>query len=142
MQEHARQCRRRAMSARASGAVVLVFALVAATGCGGKSNQAPEDRPLEVDVAVPVAQTVTDYEIFSRRTEAIESTDVRARVSGYLDKILFTDGAYVKAGDLLFQIDPRPFDAALAKAKASVAQAKASAALSEATVAQAQSNLT
>jgi RND family efflux transporter MFP subunit len=131
------------MSVRVSGgAKVLAMALVAVTiGCRNNPGSTPEEKPLQVDAAVPVAQTITDYEIFSGRTEAIESTDVRARVTGYLDKINFTDGAFVKAGDVLFVIDPRPYEAALAKAKASVAQARASIRQAEATVALGQSNL-
>jgi RND family efflux transporter MFP subunit len=120
----------------------LALALgVAAIGCGGKSGNGPDQKPLKVNVSAPVVQSVTDYEIFSGRTEAIESTDVRARVSGYLEKIRFNDGDFVKAGDVLFEIDSRPYDAALAKAKASVEQAKASIRQGESTVARDESML-
>jgi len=131
------------MSERVSGATVLILAVAfAAVGCGSNSGQNPEDKPLQVDVALPISQTITDYEIFSGRTEAFESTDVRARVTGYLEKINFADEAFVKAGDLIFEIDHRPYDAVLAKAKASVAQARASVRQAEANVVQIQSNLT
>jgi RND family efflux transporter MFP subunit len=121
-------------------ALVLALALFG-LGCRDKGGAA-EEKPLKVNVAVPVTRPVTDYEIFSGRAEALESTDVRARVSGYLEKIRFTDGAFVKAGDVLFEIDSRLYDAALAKAKASVAQAKASVHQHEAAVTQHRANLT
>ena len=54
---------------------------------------------------------MTDYEEFTGRMEAVEKVDIRARVTGYLDKICFQEGAEVKKGDLLFEIDPRPFQA-------------------------------
>jgi RND family efflux transporter MFP subunit len=114
----------------------LLLALgIAAVGCGGKSGQAPEQKPLKVNISSPLSASVTDYEVFSGRTDAVETTDVRARVSGYLEKIRFTDGAFVKAGDVLFEIDARPYEAALAKAKANVALAQASIRQNESTVA-------
>lgn len=121
----------------------LTLALgVAAIGCGGKPGHDADQKPLKVNVSSPVAQAVTDYEVFSGRTEAFESTDVRARVSGYLEKIRFNDGDFVKAGDVLFEIDSRPYDAALAKAKASVELARASIRQVESNVARDESTLT
>lgn len=76
----------------------------------------------EVIVAEPVIREITDYEDFSGRTEAINSIEVRARVTGYLDKVRFTEGMEVKKGDPLFEIDPRAYRAEVNRTEASVAQ--------------------
>lgn len=76
-------------------------------------------------VATPIARKVTNYQIFTVRTEAVESVDIKARVTGYLEAIKFTDGDDVKKGEVLFEIDRRPYKAALDEAKANLAYAKA-----------------
>jgi RND family efflux transporter MFP subunit len=81
--------------------------------------------PPAVMVAQPIERQVTDYQIFTVRTEAVESVDIKARVTGYLQEILFKDGSDVDAGDVLFKIDDRPYKAALDEATANVAYAKA-----------------
>ena len=65
---------------------------------------------------------MSEYEEFTGRTAAVKTVEIRARVSGYLDKVLFADGAEVKAGDMLFHIDPRWFKAAADQAAANVSQ--------------------
>ena len=72
----------------------------------------------------PVVEKVRDYEEYTGRTEAFKKTEVRARVTGELAKLCFKDGTEVKAGDPLFEIDPRTFEAALDNAKATVHQRK------------------
>lgn len=62
-------------------------------------------------VSLPVEQQVADYADFTGRTKAVDAVEIRARVTGYLDKVCFEEGAEVKKGDLLFEIDPRPFQA-------------------------------
>ena len=62
---------------------------------------------------LPVERDVTDYADFTGRTAAVDSVEVRARVWGYLDKVNFKEGALVKKGDVLFEIDPRPYQADL-----------------------------
>jgi RND family efflux transporter MFP subunit len=106
-------------------ASLLVSALLLA-GCAKPPahNQGPPPDP-EVEVSLPVTAQVTDYEDFPGRTEAVDTIDVRARVTGYLDKVHFQEGADVKAGDLLFEIDPRPYQAELARAEANLVQAEA-----------------
>lgn len=79
----------------------------------------------EVPVSRPAPREVTDYEVFPGRAAASRTVEVRARVSGYLTKVTFKDGSEVKQGDLLFEIDPRPYRAELEKAQAGVALAKA-----------------
>lgn len=106
------------------------------SGCG--SSQPPAPPPPAVTVANPVKQEVIDRDEYVGRFVAIESVEIRARVSGYLDKIHFTDGQIVKAGDLLFTIDPRPFQAALAQARADFARAKSQSDLANADLARAE----
>jgi RND family efflux transporter MFP subunit len=88
-----------------------------------------------VMVSRPVEREITDYAEFTGRTAAVDTVEVRARVSGYLVKVNFQEGAVVKKGDLLLQIDPRPFQAVLDQAKGQVAQWEAKLARAEADVA-------
>jgi RND family efflux transporter MFP subunit len=83
------------------------------------------DEPRRVTVEKVQAREVTDYADFTGRTVAAATVEVRARVSGYLVKVDFKEGAEVKKGDVLFEIDPRPYQADLDKAAAGVAQAEA-----------------
>jgi RND family efflux transporter MFP subunit len=73
-----------------------------------------------VTVAKPVVKDIIERTDFIGRFEAIDQVDIRARVSGYLDKVHFQDGSFVKAGDLLFTIDPRPYQNALEQAQSAV----------------------
>ncbi len=87
---------------------------------------AQDAPPPAVSVARPVVKEIVERDDFIGRFEAVDTVDLRARVSGYLAQIHFADGALVKAGDLLFTIDQRPYKAALDDAEASVASAQAS----------------
>lgn len=80
--------------------------------------------PLEVDVALPINKKIIEWDEYTGRFKAIESVDVRSRVTGYLNEIKFKDGQIVKKGDVLFIIDPRPFQYALDKATAEFDLAK------------------
>lgn len=105
---------------------VLSVVAMAVAGCETKPPPLAELPPPEVTVCKPIDQNVIDYfPVFSGRTEAKEDVDVRAQVSGYIVKINFVDGQEVKNGTLLVEIDPRPYQAALDKAKADVARAEA-----------------
>ena len=112
----------------ASHRVRLLAAAAMATallvGCKPKPP-APKPAPPVVTVAKPVRKTVTDYAQFTGRTEAIESVHVRPRVSGFLQKVCFQDGAAVKKGQLLFAIDPAPFQATVNQAKADLVRKQA-----------------
>jgi RND family efflux transporter MFP subunit len=81
--------------------------------------------PPEVAVSRPLAREVADFEEFTGRTEAVQAVDLRARVTGYVDKVNVKEGGEVKQGDVLFEIDPRPYQAELDKADAEVARAEA-----------------
>lgn len=89
------------------------------TGCTHKPPPAAPPVP-EVEVSVPIEREVTDYEDFTGRTDAVYSVDIRARVTGYLVKVNFKDGDQVKANDVLYEIDPRPYQAELDRAKGQV----------------------
>jgi len=113
---------------RSAAALSLVLAL-AACGQGQQASNGPP--PPTVTVAKPTVRAVTDQDEYVGRFVAIDSVEIRARVSGYLDKIHFRDGQMVKQGDLLFTIDKRPFENTLAQARANLAQAKANLAFAE-----------
>jgi RND family efflux transporter MFP subunit len=115
------------------GAPRLVLALVLATfvaGCGEGQKQAGPPPPA-VTVAKPVKRTVFDYDEYVGRFTAINSVEVRARVSGYLEGVHFKDGQLVKQGDLLFTIDKRPFQNTLDQARANLVQAQSNLAFTE-----------
>ncbi|MBR0695692.1 efflux RND transporter periplasmic adaptor subunit [Bradyrhizobium lablabi] len=101
----------------------LVFAL-ALTGCGDKP-QPQAAQPPAVTIAQPVKRTVTDWDEFTGRFEAIEEVQIRARVGGFVTSVEFKDGAIVRAGDLLYVIDPRPFEAVALQADGQLADARA-----------------
>ena len=92
-------------------------------------------------VARPVTKTVVDQDEYVGRFVAVDAVEVRARVSGYLEKIHFQDGQLINKGDLLFTVDRRPFQNALDQARASLAQAKANLAFAEADLARGQNLL-
>jgi RND family efflux transporter MFP subunit len=127
--------RRQKLFNRSALAVASALLLaVALAGCEeDKSNAQTAAAPPApaVTVARPVKKLVSDYDEYVGRFVAVDFVEVRARVSGYLDKIHFTDGQLVKAGDPLFTIDRRPFQAALDQSKAAVQQAQANLAFAE-----------
>jgi RND family efflux transporter MFP subunit len=94
-------------------------------GCSRPQAAPPPAKPPSVLVALPVSREVTDYEEVTGRTEAVETVEVRARVTGYLKKVHFEDGATVEKDDPLFQIDPDWYEAELARAVANVNQGEA-----------------
>src|SRR5438034_2309903 len=105
-------------------ALVLGFCL-GLTGCARAPSEAPTAAPMPVTVSYPVERYVTDYADFTARIAAVDSVEVRAHVWGYLDKVNFKEGALVKKGDVLFELDPRPYQAMLNQANAKVAQDEA-----------------
>lgn len=103
--------------------LVLVFSSTLLTVVGGCQRRQPTAAPPELPVSPvsqPVQREVTDHVDFTGRTEAVQSVDIRPRVTGYLVKIPFKEGATVKAGDPLFEIDPRPYRAQLDSAQGQV----------------------
>ena len=112
-------------------ALLLLALAPVLAGCGEGAPKQAAPPPPAVTVAKPQKQTVTDYDEYVGRFIAVDSVEIRARVSGYLDKVHFKDGQIVKQGDLLFTIDRRPFETALAQARATLAQARANLAFAE-----------
>ena len=92
----------------------------------------PAPPPPAVTVAKPLLKELVEYSEFTGQFEAVDAVDVRARVSGYLESINFVDGQIVKKGDLLFVIEPKPFELALESAKADLAEANANLDLAKA----------
>jgi RND family efflux transporter MFP subunit len=123
-------------SARALHVGLLAFALA---GCGQAQQpaQAPPPPPT-VTVANPIKRTITDYDEYVGRFVAIDSVEVRARVSGYLESVHFTDGQTVRQGDLLFTIDRRPFQNTLEQVRANLTQAKSNLIYAESDLARGQ----
>ncbi len=97
---------------------------VALAGSNALAQGAPPPAPA-VTVAKPLAKRITNWDEYSGRFQAVQMVEVRPRVSGFIDKIHFKDGQIVKAGELLFTVDPRPFELALQSAQAEVARANA-----------------
>lgn len=110
---------------RASLAVAGFWAVSAALAAAPAAAQAPPGGPPPVTVAEPLQKQLVEYDEFTGQFSAVDSVEIRARVSGYLESVHFRDGQMVQKGDLLFIIDPRPFEAALASAQAALAQAAA-----------------
>src|SRR4051812_17216627 len=107
-------------------AAALVAGLCRAlAGCAQAPPEAPAAAPPPVTVSYPVEREVTDYADFTARTAAVDSVELRARVSGYLDRVNFKEGSLVKKGDLLFEIDPRTYRATLHTAEGNLAAAEA-----------------
>lgn len=110
---------------RLRGGSLFVGALAAATamigGCGGDKNEYVPPPPPEVVVSTPIERDVTTYLHYTGVVAASESVDLRARVQGFLEEIRFTPGQRVKQGDVLFVIDKRQFESAVANAEAAVA---------------------
>jgi RND family efflux transporter MFP subunit len=116
---------------RAGAATVLGVCFVL-TGCTRAPSGTAQAPPPTVTVSHPVEREVTEYADYTGRTAAVDSVEVRAHVWGYLDKVNFKEGALVKKGDVLFELDPRPYQALLEQAKAKVAQDEAQLAFDEA----------
>lgn len=120
------------MNARLAIATSVLLALASSAA----AQNAPP--PLPVTVAQPLAKRITNWDEYWGRFEAVERVDVRPRVSGFIEQVHFKDGTLVKAGDLLFTIDKRPFQIAVDVAKADVARQEAQVALAKSEVERAE----
>ena len=118
-------------------APIRVISIVAAigllVGCDKKNEYAPPPPP-QVTVSNPVQKSVTEYAEFNGLTEAVDYVEIRARVEGYLESINFKQGSRVEEGELLFVIDPDPFQAKLDEARAELARRQAELKQADATL--------
>ena len=115
-----------------TGSVVLLFATsLALIGCN-KQAPPPESQPPPVTIAKPVQKEIIEWDYYTGRTAAVENVNITPRVSGYIDNVSFRAGDRVNKGDLLFVIDPRPYQAALDQAKAQLSEAQANQQLQDA----------
>ncbi|MET0292300.1 MAG: efflux RND transporter periplasmic adaptor subunit [Steroidobacteraceae bacterium] len=119
-------------SLRTASVAVLFAALsVALTGCGKPAEQGPPPA-MEISVAAVPERDITEWDEYTGRLESVQTAEIRPQVSGYIQEIKFEEGRDVKKGDVLFIIDPRPFQAELDKALAEVERAKTAADLAKA----------
>lgn len=114
---------------------VAVNASLLLAGCGESQRTASAPPPPTVTVAKPVQRTIVDYDEYVGRFVAVNSVEVRARVSGYLEAVHFKDGQIVKQGELLFTVDKRPFQNALDQASANLTLARSNLTYTEADLA-------
>lgn len=112
---------------RTTALAAALFTVLGLSACRRPQAQAPIPPPPTVTVASPVERELTEEVDLSARVEAVETVEIRPRVSGYLAEVRFQAGQRVERGDVLFVIDPRPFAAALQRAEADLAQARARA---------------
>lgn len=110
---------------------LAILAVMVMSACGKAPNQAAAMPPAKVSVAKVLEQPVNEWDEFTGRLEAPETVQIRPRVSGQIDQVAFTEGALVKKGDLLFQIDPRPFQAEVRRLEAQLLQTRAAATRSD-----------
>jgi membrane fusion protein, multidrug efflux system len=106
--------------------LAIALATFAGLNAGCSSSAQPKaPAPPEVSVAEVICKQIGDTDEFTGRLEAVHTVEVRPRVSGYLQSVHFKEGEIVRQGDLLFQIDPRPFQAEVDRLKGELSQAKA-----------------
>lgn len=110
---------------------LALLAVLVMSACGKTPDTAASMPAAKVSVAKVLEQPVNEWDEFTGRLEAPETVEIRPRVSGQIDEVAFTEGALVKKGDLLFQIDPRPFQAEVRRLEAQLAQSRATATRSE-----------
>ncbi len=111
---------------RAAWFLIWLASGAALAGCGKSQAQMgpPKMPPPEVKVSLPIRAMVPEDVEFPGRIMAVNSVEIRARVTGYLDKVNFREGTDVKSGEVLFEIDPRPYQVDLDRAKGNVTQAR------------------
>ena len=114
------------------GRLVACFTVLAVVGCGATAQAPPHAPPTVVSVATVEFRSLPQWDDFTGRLEAVDTVDLRPRVSGQIVETLFADGAQVRKGQVLFQIDPRPFQAEVDRLTAEVQRARAGAQLAAA----------
>lgn len=115
-----------------SCSLAVLLAVASVSGCDQASSQTQAAPVAQVQVTAVQPREINTWDAFTGRIAAIDSVEVRPRVSGYITRIAYTEGREVKRGDLLFVIDPRPYQATLQSAQARLERARASVVLTEA----------
>jgi RND family efflux transporter MFP subunit len=115
-----------------AGRVFVLGCCLGLTSCTTTPSGAGPTSTTPVSVSYPVEREITDHADYTARTAAVDSVEVRSHVWGYLEKVNFKEGALVQKGDVLFELDARPYQALLEQAKAKVAQDEAQLAFDEA----------
>ena len=105
-------------------AISALFAISAVLSSCNKQPPPPAPPPPPVTIAKPVQKDIVEWDVYTGRTDAVESVNITPRVSGYIDNITFKAGDLVNKGDLLFVIDPRPYQATLDQVSAQLRQAE------------------
>lgn len=116
----------------------ILAACLGLAACGEKRDSQTAPPPAEVTVTRPVERKIVEWDEYTGRLQSPESVEIRSRVEGYLQSINFNDGEMVQRGQLLFVIDPRPYEAAVNRAKAALVQAEAQERLAETNFARAK----
>jgi membrane fusion protein, multidrug efflux system len=116
---------------RASLGNLLFAGVIALSGCGKSAQKPPAPGFPEVQVSQVSCQQLEDADEFTGRVEAVNTVEVRPRVSGYLQKVNFREGDLVRRGDLLFELDPRPFEAEVDRLKGDLEESQADLARAE-----------
>ena len=124
------------MSTHWGRSLIVIGATVYTAGC--RSDPPPPPPPPAVTVATVPERDVKEWDEFTGRLEAVDAVEIRPRVSGYIKRVTFAEGKEIRKGEVLFEIDPRPYEADLARAEAQLEQAKTGAALAEREVQRAQ----
>ena len=112
-------------AARSAARILPLLALTVLAACASPAAQAGDPPPPPVTAARALSRTVTEWNEFTGRLEAVHHVDIRPRVSGVVSSVNFTEGAIVRQGDVLFQIDPRPFQAEVDRLRAELQRAQA-----------------
>lgn len=115
-------------SFRIASSALFLFLLAA---CGSKPAEQGAPPAMEISVAVVPEREITEWDEYSGRLEAVETVEIRPQVSGYLQEVKFEEGRDVKKGDVLFVIDPRPYQAELDRAQAEVERSRTAAELAQ-----------
>src|SRR5580698_1707065 len=115
-----------------TAAALVLAASSIMTACTKAQSQPAPPPPAKVEVAPVAFKSLPQWDDFTGQMEAINAVTIHARVGGFIDAVQFREGAQVKKGEVLFQIDPRPFQAEVDRAAADLEKAKAQAALAQA----------
>ena len=117
-----------------TGVLSLAGLSLAALAVGGKKEPPPAPQPQAVTVAEVPEREITEWDEFTGRLEAVDQVEIHPRVSGYIKRVTFAEGNEVKKGEVLFEIDPRPYEADLARAEAELESARSAASLAKSEV--------